>query len=209
MNAFFSSLITPLMYFILLGVLHSCPVHAMLSAVRSGFLLCLKVTLSVITLHIHAYSCLASWNPFLIGIFFFLVLIERREEAALNWLPEMSLSYQELVFCCISPTESLKFDEDEKQQCSQMCRAFSGDLCFPFRICWCEISHFLIWFEWSRYPCSKDRVKLEPFRFFPAAGPSPLLKYIRCNSCRCLHLHRMGKYLHAKQEFIQHHYIKL
>lgn len=66
----------------------------------------------------------------------------------------MSLSYQELVFCCISPTESLKFDEDEKQQCSQMCRAFSGDLCFPFRICWCEISRFLIWFEWSRFTCA-------------------------------------------------------
>ena len=131
-----------------IATLLPCTRSAM-SAVRSGFLLCLKVTLSVITLHIHAYSYLASWNSFLIGIFFFLALIERGKEAALDWLSEMSLSYLELVFCCISPTESLKFDEDEKQQCSQMCYAFSAGLCFPFGICWCESSCFVIWFEWQ------------------------------------------------------------
>lgn len=93
-----------------------CTCSAMFT-VRSDFWLCPKVTFSVITSYIHAYGYLPSWNPFLIVIvFLFLALMERCKEAALDWLSDMSPS-QELVFCWISPTRSLKFE------CSQMVHA--------------------------------------------------------------------------------------
>lgn len=95
-----------------------------MSVVRSDFRLCPKVTFSVITSHIYAYGYLASWNSFLIGIIFLsLALMERCKEAALDRLSEMSPSYQELVFCWISPTGSLKFEEYEMLECSQMAHA--------------------------------------------------------------------------------------
>lgn len=95
--------------------------HGAVSTVRSGFWLCLKVTFSVITSHTYACGYLISCNPILIGIIFLsLALMERCKEAALDWLSEMSPSYQELVFCWILPTELLEFEEYEMLQSSQM-----------------------------------------------------------------------------------------
>lgn len=95
-----------------------------MSTGRSDFWLCPEVPFSVSTSQIYTYGYLASWNPFLIGIILLsLALMERHQEVALAWLSEMSLSDQELVFCGILSIRSLKFEEKEMLQCSQMVHA--------------------------------------------------------------------------------------
>lgn len=123
-NFFFSISPLPALYIfhVLRNGATSLPcVHSAVSTVRSDFQWCPKVIFSVIISHIYEYGYLASWNPVLIGVIFLsLALMERCKEAAFDWLSEISLSYQELVFCWILPTRLLKFEENEMLQSSQM-----------------------------------------------------------------------------------------